>query len=76
MIKRVNNRIENILEQDKLFSPQAICDVLKEEIKPIVENYINLQDDIKVRFKKESNKNIFFIEIDANRTKPFGYIPY
>lgn len=76
MIKRVNNRIENILEQDKLFSPQAICDVLKEEIKPIVENYINLQDDIKVRFKKENNKNIFFIEIDANRTKPFGYIPY
>ncbi len=76
MIKRVNNRIENILGQDKLFSPQAICDVLKEEIKPIVENYINLQDDIKVRFKKENNKNIFFIEIDANRTKPFGYIPY
>ena len=76
MIKRVNNRIENILEQDKLFSPQAICDVLKEEIKPIVENYINLQDDIKVRFKKENNKNIFFIEIDANRTNPFGYIPY
>ncbi len=76
MIKRVNNRIENILEQDKLFSPQAICDVLKEEIKPIVENYINLHDDIKVRFKKENNKNIFFIEIDANRTKPFGYIPY
>ncbi len=33
MIKRVNNRIENILGQDKLFSPQAICDVLKEEIK-------------------------------------------
>ncbi len=76
MIKRAYNRIENILDQDKLFNPQQICDVLKEEIKPIVENYINLQNDIKVRFKKENNKNIFFIEIDANRTKPFGYIPY
>ncbi len=70
------SRIDNILNEDKIINPQYICDVLKEEIKPIVENYMILQNDIKVRFKKERNKNVFTIEIDANRTKYFGYVPF
>lgn len=73
---RIKDRMEFILDNDKICDPQYVCDILKEEIKPIVENYINLQNDIRVRFKKEDNKNIFWIEINADRIKPFGYIPY
>ena len=36
--------------------PQAVCKLLKNEIKPIVENYLTLQNDLIVRFKKENNK--------------------
>ena len=72
---KITDRLGFILENDKIKDPQYICEVLKDEIKPIVNNYINLQDEIKVRFKKENNKNKFLIEIDAERIKPFGYIP-
>ena len=73
---KIQNRIENILNNDKMCDPQAVCELLKNEIKPIVENYLTLQNDLVVRFKKENNKNIFFIEFQAQRIKPFGYIPY
>lgn len=73
---KIQNRIENILNNDKMCDPQAVCELLKNEIKPIVENYLTLQNDLIVRFKKENNKNIFFIEFQAQRIKPFGYIPY
>lgn len=76
MLYKIENRMEYMLEKDKIIDPQRICDLLQEEIKPIIENYINLQGDVKVRFKKENNRNIFFVEIEAKRIKPFGYIPY
>ena len=73
---KIESRMENILNNDKMSNPQTICQILKNEIKNIIENYIVINNDIKVRFKKENNKNIFFIEIQAERIKPFGYIPY
>lgn len=73
---KITERIEKILDCDKMGDCQYICDILKDEISPIVKNYIVTNEDIKVRFKKENNKNIFWIEIDANRIKPFGYLPY
>ncbi len=73
---KISQRIENILNNDKICNPQRVCEILQEELKPIIENYIVLNSDFKVRFKKENNKNIFFMEIDAQRVKPFGYIPY
>lgn len=72
---KIKDRLEFILDNDKMKDPQYICEVLKDELQPIVNNYINLQDEIKVKFKKEDNKNKFLIEIDAERIKPFGYIP-
>lgn len=73
---KIQNRLENILSNDKMSDPQTICEILKDEIKPIVENYLSLQNEVIVRFKKENNKNIFFIELQADRIKPFGYIKY
>ena len=73
---KIEDRMEYILDKDKITDPQHVCDILRNEIDPIVQNYLNVKDDIKVRFKKENNKNVFWIEIDAERIKPFGYIPY
>ena len=73
---RIQDRINNILIKDKISDPQAVCKVIKEEISPIIENYLSLEKEIIVRFKNENNKNIFFIELQADRIKPFGYIPY
>ena len=71
---RITDRLKTILANDKMADPQHICQVLKEELKPLIESYIMLDSDIKVRFKKDNQKNIFFIEFSADRIKPFGYI--
>lgn len=73
---KIEDRMEFILSQDKIVDPQRICELLQDEIKTIVENYIKLKDEIKVRYKKDNNKNIFFVEFEAERIKPFGYIPF
>lgn len=73
---KITERIKNILASDKMADPQHICEVLKDELKPLIESYIELDSDIRVRFKKERDKNIFWIEFSADRIKPFGYIPY
>lgn len=71
---RITDRLKTILANDKMADPQHICQVLKEELKPLIESYIMLDSDIKVRFKKDNQKNIFFIEFSADRIKPFGYL--
>ncbi len=71
---KITDRLKTILANDKMADPQHICQVLKEELKPLIESYIMLDSDIKVRFKKDNQKNIFFIEFSADRIKPFGYL--
>ena len=73
---KIAKRMEYILNNDKMNDPQRVCDILKEELKPIIENYLTINNDFVVRYKRQNHKNIFFIEIDAERIKPFGYIPY
>lgn len=73
---KISTRINRMLDNDKMCDPQRVCEILKEELKSVIDNYLVLQKDITVRFKKENNKNVFFIELDAQRIKPFGYIPY
>ena len=71
---RIAKRIDYVLEKDKIVDPQKVCYILEEEIKSVVDNYLVLNRDFKVRFKKENNKNLFFVEFEASRIKPFGYI--
>lgn len=73
---KISGRMNFILNKDKMCDPQMVCEILKDELKPVLENYISFKHDINVRFKKENNKNIFFLEVEAERIKPFGYIPY
>ena len=73
---KISKRMDYILNEDKMCDPQRICQILKDELKPIINNYLTLNNEIVVRYKKDNNKNIFFIELDAERIKNFGYIPY
>ena len=72
----VEDRIENMLYNDKIIDPQRMCEILKNELEPVVRNYLQFKGDMKVRFKKENSKNIFWFEIETERIKPFGYISY
>lgn len=72
---QISSRIEEVLSVDKFCDPQHLCEVLQEEIQPIANNYVELNGNIKVRYRKEGDKNIFFIEMVASRIKPFGYLP-
>lgn len=73
---QIVNRLEYILDQEKMFDPQRICQILEKELSPIIRNYLEIENQIKVRYKKNNNKNMFFVEFIADRIKPVGYIPY
>ncbi len=73
---KIASRMDYILNKDKMCDPQRVCEILQDELRPIIENYLALTKDVVVRFKREKDRNIFFIELDAERIKPFGYIPY
>lgn len=73
---RISNRLSCILEGDKMFAPQRVCQILEKELEPIIVNFLELEGRVKVRYKKENAHNIFFVEFAAQRIKPIGYIPY
>ena len=70
-----DKRLENLLQRDKSFDMMRVCEVLKGEIAPTISQYLNLSKPINVRFKKEGDKLLFLIEVEAIRVKPFGYLP-
>ena len=76
MEQRISSRLNFVLEQDKMFDPQRVCQILEKELKPIINNYLGLDQNFCVRYKKQDFKNIFFVEFEAKRIKPIGYIPY
>lgn len=69
------NRLSTLLRKDKCENPQYVCEILKGELEPIIANYISLSSPINVRFRKFGEKLLFSVEIDAERIRPFGYIP-
>ena len=46
------------------------------QIQKLIEDYLILNKEIVVRFKKENGKNIFFLEFQADKIKNIGYLPY
>ena len=69
------SRLSTLLRQDKCENPQFVCEILKGELEPIIQNYISLSWPVVVRFRKFNEKLLFSVEIDAERIRPFGYIP-
>lgn len=65
-------RLEEVLIADKFANLDRVSEVLKEEITPIAQNFFELSQPLVVRFKKEGNRFVFDVQIDATRVKPFG----
>ena len=72
---KIDNRMQYILDSDKISNPNYICKILKEEIEPIIKNYLVTKNDVDISFTKSKNNNIFTIKINAERIKKIGYIP-
>jgi septum formation topological specificity factor MinE len=69
------NRLENILQRDKVNDPQRVCEILKSEINSAIGGFLTLSHPIDVRFKKDGERIIFDVEIAVERVKSFGYLP-
>ena len=76
--------MENLLKEDRLFSmlsddninsPERTRIVLTSEVQRVVKDYLELTEEIKVRFKMIDEEIVFMIEMHASRIKPFGYLP-
>jgi len=71
----MEQRLNSVLERDKYADPDSVCEILKGELSPIIQSYIELNSSINVRCKKLGEKLLFSVEIDAQRVRPFGYLP-
>lgn len=71
----MEQRLNSVLERDKCYNPEQVCEILKGELSPLIRNYIELNSEVFVRYKKSGDKLTFQVEIDALRVRPFGYIP-
>ncbi len=69
------DRLITMLNRDNVNSPERTRVVLSSEIRRVVKDYLELKEDIKVRFKLVDEEIIFMIEMRASRIKPFGYMP-
>ena len=65
-------RINEFLIKDKFSNLEQVAEILKEEVAPIARNFLLLEKEPIVRFKREEDGFVFNIEIKANRIKPFG----
>lgn len=69
------DRLVNMLCRDNANSPERTRVVLASEIQRVVKDYLELKENVKVRFKLVDEEIIFMIEMRARRIKPFGYMP-
>lgn len=71
----MEQRLNNVLQQDKCSDIENVCRILKGELSPIIRNYIELNSSIDVRAQRVGDKLKFLVEVDATRIRPFGYLP-
>ncbi len=71
----MENRLASVLQRNRDMDPQHICEVLKGELSPIIRSFIDLEGDIKVRYREEDKRMHFWVEMEALRFRPCGYLP-
>jgi len=69
-----NDRLINVLVNDKNQSPSRILNILKSEITEIFNSYAELDDEITINMRTERGRISFEIKAVANRIKDFGQI--
>ena len=69
------DRLVAMLSKDNVNSPERTRLILAKEIQRVVKDYLELKDEIKVRFKLVDEEIVFMVEMRAGRIKQFGYLP-
>lgn len=59
----------SVLANDSYKNPEKIINLLSEEFKIVAEQYLNLDGDIKVRYKISDNGLLFFVEMPAKSVR-------
>ena len=70
-----NERLMTMLSRDNSTSPERIRLMLSSEIQRVVRDYLELKDEVRVRFKQVDEEIIFIVEMRASRLRPFVYMP-
>jgi len=69
------DRLLTMLNRDNANSPEKTRLILTSEVQRVVKDYLELKEEIKVRFKLVDEEIVFMIEMRADRIKQFGYMP-
>lgn len=59
----------SVLANDSYKNPEKIINLLSAEFKIVAEQYLNLDGDIKVRYKISDNGLLFFVEMPAKSVR-------
>ncbi len=69
-----SDRLTQVLEGEKFFDLDSTANILAGEILSVCRDYLQLEGNVVVRYKKQGDKMIFTAEMQASRVKPFRYI--
>lgn len=64
-----SRRMFSVLANDSYKNPEKIINLLSAEFKIVAEQYLNLDGDIKVRYKISDNGLLFFVEMPAKSVR-------
>ncbi len=65
-------RINELLVKDKFTNLEEVAQILEREISPICRNFFEMTTQPVVRFRRDGEKFVFDLQIEATRIKPFG----
>ena len=68
-------RLEKVLFKEKANHPAKVCEVVKSDLKGLMNNYAEVDKDISVDIDTDEDGFIFNISVHASRLKTFGSLP-
>ena len=68
-------RLEKVLFKEKAQHPEKVCEVLKSDIKKLISNYADIEEDANVTMQTTNEGFEFDIKVRVIRLKSFGSLP-
>ena len=63
------DRVFSMLASDNYANPEKVVPILEREFYFVAKDYLNLSDEIKIRYKKTPHGLVFMVEIPATGVK-------
>ena len=61
------DRVFSMLASDNYTNPEKVVPILEREFYFVAKDYLNLSDEIKIRYKKTSHGLVFMVEIPISQ---------